>query len=127
LQAAVSAGDLDIFRLLLSRGADVNSLGGYNNSALGAAAGRQHDTMLKELLEHGADPSLGESHALAAAAYDGNDNAVSILLDAGADLHFQEGVPGKALKEAASRGLVPTCKILLDRGADVNAVGGCHG
>lgn len=83
--------------------------------------------MLKELLKHGANPALGDSHALFAAAYVGNDDAVSLLLDHGADLHYQAGFPGRALHEAASRGLVSTCKLLLDRGADVNAFGGCYG
>jgi len=83
--------------------------------------------MLKELLEHGADPALGESHALTIAVRFKNDNAVSILLDAGADLHTQGGIPGEALKEAAVGGFVSICKILLDRGADVNAVGGQYG
>lgn len=83
--------------------------------------------MFKTLLEHGANPALGDSHALVAAARFGHSDTVSLLLDHGADLHCQEGVPGKALHVAAYGGHLSTCKLLLDRGADINAFGGYYG
>jgi len=122
----VNEGDLEVFRLLLNRGADVNAQGGYSGSAVSAAA-RGHNTILKELLEHGADAALGGSAALVSTARCVNNEAISILLDHGADLHCQEGVPGKALHVAAKEGNVSTVKLLLDRGADVNAFGGKYG
>src|SRR5947207_6109875 len=63
LQDAVTKGDLVIFRLLISRGADVNALGGYHESPLGAAASIGSETMAKDLLKHGADASAGQSCA----------------------------------------------------------------
>jgi ankyrin repeat protein len=125
-QIAVKEGDLEVFRLLLSRGANVNAQGGYKGSALSAAA-HGHNTMLKELLQHGADAALGESHALVSAASCGNNEAISILLDHGANLHCQEGVQGKALHIAAKNGHISTVKLMLDRGANVDAFGGKYG
>jgi ankyrin repeat protein len=126
LQIAVDEGDLEVFRLLLNRGADINAQGGNSGSAVSTAA-REHNTMLKELLEHGADAALGGSVALVSAARYANNEAISILLDHGADLHCQEGVAGRALHVAAKEGNVSTVKLLLDRGADVNAFGGEYG
>jgi ankyrin repeat protein len=123
---AVREGDLEVFRLLLNHGANVNAQGGDNDSALSAATGGRN-TMLKELLQCGADVALERSASLVSAAYNANDEAISILLDHRADLHSQEGVPGKALHAAARSGSVSTVKILLDRGADVNAFGGKYG
>lgn len=126
LQIAVNEGDLEVFRLLLNRGANINAQGGHSGSAVSASA-RGHNTMLKELLEHGADAALGGSVALVSAARCANDEAISMLLDHGADLHCQEGVPGKALHVATRQGNVSTVKLLLDRGADINAFGGEYG
>ncbi|KAI9783658.1 MAG: hypothetical protein M1839_003506 [Geoglossum umbratile] len=127
LQLAAIEGDLEIFRLLLSYGADVNFEGGSHGSALAAAARRDHDTILKELLEHGADPTLGDSIALVAAARNRSDKAISILLGAGPGSYSQNGILGRVLIEAACSGSVAICKALLDRGADVNAIGGAYG
>lgn len=126
LQIAVNEGDLEVFRLLLNRGADINAQCGDSGSAISAAA-REHNTILKELLEHGADAALGGSVALVSAARCANDEAISLLLDHGADLHCQEGVPGKALHAAARQGHVNTVKLLLNRGADLDAFGGEYG
>src|SRR5947209_19194666 len=92
LQIAVNEGDLEVFRLLLNRRADIIAQGGYSGSAVSAAA-RGHNTMLKELLEHGADAALGGSVALVSAARCADNEAIAILLDHGADLHCQEIMP----------------------------------
>jgi hypothetical protein len=49
------------------------------------------------------------------------------LLDRGANMHIQQGVPGKALHEAARCLHIGTVKVLLERGVDVNSFGGVHG
>jgi ankyrin repeat protein len=61
------------------------------------------------------------------AARRGLEPIVSLLLDAGADLHSQKGVTGNALKGAAHGGHELICRLLLDRGADVNSLGGEYG
>ena len=122
LQLSVAEGDLDIFRLLLTRGADPNTESGYNVTALATATRYKHDTMFNELLEHGADPTLGDSCALVAAVASGNDSAVEILLEKGLEGYKEKGFPALALIQAAKGGFVEICRRLLDLGADVNMV-----
>jgi ankyrin repeat protein len=127
LQLSVIEGDLDIFRLLLTRGANPNTESGYNGIALAAAARYKHDTMLNELLEHGADPTLSDSAALVAAVSAGNDSIVELLLEKGREVYEEKGFPGLALIEAAKGGFVEICRRLLDLGVDVNTVEGNKG
>jgi uncharacterized protein len=127
LQPSVIEGDLDIFRLLLTHGADPNAESGDNITALAAAARYKHNTILNELLEHGADPTLGDSCALVAAVSVGNDSAVEILLEREREVYKEKGFPALALSEAAKMGFVGLCRRLLDLGADVNMVEGANG
>jgi ankyrin repeat protein len=127
LHIAVVEGDLDIFRLLLSRGADPNVTSGDCETPLAAAARHSRDTMLKELLDYGADPNLGDSTAVVSAAYVGYNEGMLMLIEHGANIHVQDGVPGKALHEAARNTHIDMVKLLLDKGVDVNAFGGEYG
>jgi ankyrin repeat protein len=55
--AAVSRRNIDIFRLLLERGADVNALGNPKGgkTALQIAVSQNHPTMVELLVDYGAD------------------------------------------------------------------------
>jgi ankyrin repeat protein len=127
LHIAICVGDLDIFRLLLSRGADPNFTSGDSETALAAAARHQQATMLKELLDHGADPNLQEATAVVSAAQCGYIEGMVMLMNHGADIHAQEGIPGKALHGAAHSAQINMVKLLLDKGVDVNSFGGEYG
>lgn len=119
-----------MFRLLLAQGADPNAVktqGDGEKSALCAALRCSRSTMLKELLEHGADPSAGESAAVVAAAEAGNVEGMQLLIQYGANIHVQCNVPGLALHKAAYEMDVNMVKLLLAEGVDVNAAGGPHG
>ena len=101
LQAAASSGNIETVRLLLERGANVNDQGGDYGYALRIAA-NHHFT-----------------------------DIVRLLLDNGADIHLQGGSHGTALQVAAGCPRVmdsdyqdlSTLKLLLDRGANINAWG----
>jgi ankyrin repeat protein len=80
--------------------------------------------MVKELLEHGADPKQRGSIAVVSAACAGYIPGMLTLIEHGADIHVQEGIPGKALYHAAQYMQLDMVKLLLKKGVDVNAFGG---
>lgn len=113
---------------MLARGADINALyPGRTRSALEVAAEEGADTMFKELLEHGADVTADGSAAVVACARTGNTDGLVALFDCGADIHVQQGEPGKALREAARECQLGAVRLLLERGVDVNSFGGEYG
>lgn len=97
------------------------------SSALCAAGRCKRGTMLKELLDHGADASACRSAAVVSAAEFGYIEGVEMLANHGANIHIQQGVPGMALHQAAKNRDVAMVKYLLDQGVDVNAKGDTSG
>jgi ankyrin repeat protein len=83
--------------------------------------------MFKELLDHGPDPNLAGSVAVVSAAAGGNIKAIPTLINRGANIHEQEGVPGKALHLAARNLQTDMVKLLLKHGVDANSFGGKYG
>jgi ankyrin repeat protein len=82
-------GQDKIVELLLRKGADVNTQGGYYGNALQAA-------------------SAG-----------GYDKTVELLLNLGADINMEGGKYGNALQAASEGGRHKTVKLLTSKGADV--------
>ena len=116
--------------LLLSRGADINLVGGRYGTALAAAACSGDIFTLRLLLARGADINIigGEyGTALAAAVYSGSGLTMSILLDQGVDINMVGGKYGTALAAAACIGDDSTVRSLLERGADTNIISGEYG
>ncbi len=133
LAIAFATGRLGIFRLLLHRGADPNLVFKGPASFIDVTDNTQN-TMLQELVENGVDPRVAElmtlesaTQALVVAARDGNIKRVSLLIEKGANIHVQDGVPGKALHLAARSLHIDVVTLLLNRGVDVNAFGGIYG
>ncbi|KAL9096722.1 MAG: hypothetical protein Q9165_001210 [Trypethelium subeluteriae] len=93
LQAASRQGYIEIVKLLLDRGADVNAQGNYSN-ALQAASGGGYIEIVKLLLDRGADVNAQEGYhgnALKAASRQGYTETVKLLLDRVADVNAQKG------------------------------------
>ena len=140
LCVAVAEGQEDIVRLLLERGANINTVWrsveafGLENfrggTALTTATGKGQIHIVKLLLEWGADVNtMGGEYgtALAVATHSGEMGIVKLLLAWGAEINKVGGEYGTALAAAAhSRGKYDV-KLLLDWGADVNKVGGEYG
>ncbi|KAF7974428.1 hypothetical protein HWV62_12148 [Athelia sp. TMB] len=115
---------------LITRGSDVNELGGLWDTALKAAACNNYPEVCQLLLEHGADIKATEKHkgtALQMVAGSGYFKICQLLLEHGADMNVTGGWKGTALQEASSSGRLEICQLLLEHGADVNAMGGGYG
>ena len=80
---------LEIVKLLLDNGARVNNAFACKYSPLYSACGRDDLRIVKEMLDHGADPNAGDvrfrATPLHAACAQGNLDVVKELLDRGAD------------------------------------------
>lgn len=61
------------------------------------------------------------------ACQEGDMKLINLLIDVGAEIQVQQGVPGLALQKAAIWGHLEVCKLLVSRGVDVNAQGDKHG
>jgi len=112
--AAEAGGLLDV-RFLLAAGADAGAENGY---ALYYACSRGHLPVAEALLDAG--DTLTPRHrnvALLGSAIDGRTACCELLLDRGADIHFQIDGPD-ALSWAARQGHPEMVAFLLDRGAD---------
>jgi hypothetical protein len=121
---AAAAGGLCDVCFLMSRGAHMQhttifvSVNGdeRNWSALVWASWFGHLAVCGALLASDV-PSLDDSLdvALVNATHNGHTHVVALLLDRGADIHYQSGVP---LTNAVIGGHLSTVRLLLDRGAE---------
>lgn len=146
LQGAASRGHLDMIKLLLQHGADVNAdteskefhlsrkAQYYNKAtpgtALQAAAFAGQIEAVDLLLHEGANENLQSGYygtALQAAAAGGRHDVLELLLNRGAQVNPLCGFYGNALEAAASTGSEVTVRALLEAGANVNAAGGVFG
>ena len=114
-------------RFLASRGADVNAVNDFGDSALIDAATLGNDEIAHMLLRHGADPnakSVTRDSALHAAVRSGNARLVGLLLEGGADARYQTDL-GESVFDAVNE-LLPDRRdaivaILAEHGIDWDA------
>jgi ankyrin repeat protein len=131
LAAAVANGHGEFIDALVEAGADVNAHDLALGTALISSARRSGSSRTYKLLDLGADPYLTGGRwgsAIHAAAQVGNPSVVKRLLDAGVSPNFVAGRYGPVLQAACNpQGDVDylgCVRLLLARGADVNARGG---
>jgi ankyrin repeat protein len=132
-----AAFDYEKVRVLVERGADVNARSALGNTALLLAAGPAISyRTVERLLARGANAmarNCSGATALRAGVAGGDQRSTRLLIQHGANVNAQPTAddPGfifggarSALMWAAFRGDVAMVKLLLDAGADVNAIGG---
>jgi ankyrin repeat protein len=125
---AAGRGDVETMRLLISAKADVQARSGTGGTALMAAANSRNPRAVAMLLELGADPNAATKKnetALQNAATAGVDESVQLLLAKGAKVNISDdrGYSALMYAAAAEQRNAASVKMLLDKGADVNATG----
>lgn len=123
--SAVDKGHVDTLLLLLSRGANIDSIGMFEDrTALQIAASQGNDDIARILLENGANPnaeSAIDGTPLAIASYWDYEVVVRLLIDHGAEVNRVDiSKHGTALCAAASKCSLRACGLLLAKGADPN-------
>ncbi|KAF7970480.1 hypothetical protein HWV62_23839 [Athelia sp. TMB] len=130
LLIASEEGHLEIARLLLDKGANVDFEGGHYGTALQAACARGHLELATLLLDKGANVDVVGGRygtALQAACAEGHLELATLLLDKGANVDVVGEDYGTALQAACRGGHLELATLLLDKGANVNVVGGEDG
>jgi uncharacterized protein len=126
---AVKAGDSASARLRLAAGASADSRDGESTTVLMLAAHAGDLTMVKVLIESGADVNACDERGwspLAKAVYNpelkrGFADVVQALIDAGANIESAIGYGVRPLMLAAGYGETDVVEALLKAGADVRA------
>jgi ankyrin repeat protein len=120
-------GDAELVERLVEAGADVGATNEFGTSALAEAAIGGYTQVIAALLEAGADADSANPEGetpLMAVARTGNVEAATRLLDAGADVNAIElWGQQSALMWAAAQKQPAMIKLLIARGADVDARG----
>ncbi|KAL7954396.1 ankyrin repeat-containing domain protein [Trichoderma compactum] len=122
LHIAAYEGHLDIVKLFLEAGANINTCCDGWESALDAAEKGLHFNVLKYLRSYGADSNRSQTSLSYSSCRDAR--SMKILLDGGADINKQIGSWGTALCITAAASDSEPFDLLLERGANVNASGG---
>lgn len=132
LQLAAQNDDEVMVQLLLNHGADANKLATSKNwegrarSPLQAAIDVKNHSMAKALIKAGANPnkgSIGYSSPMYTAATYGDEEAIHILLDAGAESNCKDWYTGDTpIAGAARQKFMGAFKILLDATTDKSAL-----
>lgn len=128
LWCAAAAGHLEIVKLLVKSGANVNSTTKTNSTPLRAACFDGHYEIVKYLVEHNADIEVANRHGhtcLMIACYKGHFKIARYLIEIGADVNRKSVKGNTALHDCAESGSLEIMKLLIQSGAriDVDAYG----
>ena len=123
LHISVQEGHMNVIKLLLAHGADINSLAADNSTPLHIALQQGHLEIANLLLNSGAEVNSQEQSGLTPlhlAAYKGRLDIFHILLERNADVHVHNR-GDTALLLAASGGHFEIARILLECNVEVNS------
>lgn len=119
LMDAAFEGHRPMLTLLLERGADVDAVDGeYGTTSLFKALQGDHWDAARLLIEHGANPTVGEVSPLRSVIEDDMPESLLVLLEAGVDPNDVKTFHQSLLMEAVQRGHTRIVTVLLQAGAD---------
>jgi ankyrin repeat protein len=124
LLLAAKDGHIDIVKLLIDKGADVNAKSSNGWTALMLASETGYIDIAKLLIDKGADVNAKSSNgwtALMLASKAGHIDIVKLLIDKGVDVNTNRDIGTTALVSASGAGHIDVVKLLIDKGVDVNA------
>jgi ankyrin repeat protein len=147
LMIAARSGKPAVVEQLIAKGADVNARGARKQTALMWAVSQKHPDVVKTLLAHGADFALrsekwsqvyavpphgympynkdipsGDETAILFAARVGDIESARLLVAAGANVNDTDAWGVSAVTLAAHSGFDDVVELLLENGADPNAM-----
>jgi ankyrin repeat protein/L-ascorbate metabolism protein UlaG (beta-lactamase superfamily) len=123
LHTAATAGQVEIAKLLLDAGADVDGLDSDGSTPLHCAAVSRKPEMVRFLLSRGADVNRRDrngAYSLSFAASGGDSACTRMVLDAGADLNLFSAQGTTLLHYACSRGFWWLADAVIAAGGDIN-------
>ena len=122
LLTAAESGDLDrVQLLLLSQGFDKDMADSSGDTALIKAAAKGHLSVVKFLVEQGADMNTPLMTPLMTASVSGHQEVVRYLLEQGADRDKANNGGWTALHFAAIFGYLEIALLIMSYGANLNA------
>ncbi|RDL34650.1 uncharacterized protein BP5553_07778 [Venustampulla echinocandica] len=120
-------GHVEVVKLLLEKGADLNAATKSGETPFHQASGSGHVEVVKLLLEKEANPAAADDGGwtpLYRASGKGHVEVVKLLLEKGADLVAADRGRWTALYLASENGHVEVVKLLLGKGAYLTAANG---
>jgi len=120
---AVSAGDIDMVRLLIKKGANINVKDRKGVTALMEATGKGYIDIARLLIEKGADVNAKSDEGLTSlmdVSFKGNVEMVKLLIERGADVNAKENGGRTALIHTSAKGNIEIVKLLIEKGANTD-------
>ena len=123
LHTAAQAGQLEVVRLLVAGGADVDAGDNENTTPLAVAAIGGHLDVIEFLIAQGADPLAADINLATPfhwTTYNGHMEVARRLIELGADIHAVKTNGSNALHGPAYMGHPEMVEFLVGKGIDVN-------
>ena len=127
MHEACMSGNIEVVKLLLDAGADINCYSPQYYYPINEACHYGDIELVKFLIENGANINAKGNPAICDAIYWGNEDIAKYLLQFDTELYVRHDdkysdFHTSALNTAADKSSVELCKMLIDRGMNVNYV-----